>query len=121
MDLTQYVPKSVYDQAVVEIATLKGENTQHSVDQVIQTAMGEGRAFKREEDYLRQFGQQQGEAALTAMLSQRPAMAALKGKQTDHLVKPGSGKDPDLTAEELAVLKATGLSKADFIKTRDED
>ena len=121
VDLTKYVPKAVYDEAVVEIATLRGENTQHSVDQVIKDAMAEGRAFAREEAYLTGYGRQQGVAALKDMLSQRPAIAALTGKQTDatkHVDKPGKYT---LTDDDLAVLKATGISREDFIKSRDED
>ena len=121
VDLSQYVPKAMYDASVVEIASLKGENSQHSVDQMIKDAMDEGRAFKREEDYLKSFGKQQGEAALKAMLESRAPIAALKGKQTDELPDPNKGGDKDLTEEELAVLKATGASKEEYLKARDSE
>ena len=119
VDLNQFVPKTMYDEAVVEIAALKGENNQHSIDQVVTDALTEGRAFKREEAYLKQYGAQQGVAALKSMLDVRAPIAALKGKQTDTLEKPGEKKDDQLNADELAVLKATGISKEDFLKQRD--
>ena len=119
VDLTQYVPKKMYDDAVVEIASLKGENSQHSADQLIKDALDEGRAFKREEDYLREYGKQQGVAALKSMLDSRAPVAALKSKQTDGLTDPKKPKDKDLNSAEQAVLKATGISKEAFLKTRD--
>lgn len=121
VDLSQYVPKGMYDDAVVEIAVLKGESNEQSIDQLIREAMDLGQVFKREEEYLKNFGQQQGHAALKAMIDQRPAVAALKSKQTDDLPDPKQHKDKDLSEEDLAVLKATGLSKEAFLKTRAED
>ena len=121
VDLSQYVPKKMYDDAVVEIASLKGENGQHSMDQLIKDAMDEGRAFKREEGYLKQFGAQQGVAALKSMLDSRAPIAALGGKQTDGLTDPKENKDKTLNADELAVLKATGISKDEFLKMRDSE
>ena len=121
VDLSQYVPKKMYDDAVVEIASLKGENSQQSMDQLIKGALDEGRAFKREEDYLKQFGVQQGVAALKRMLESRAPIAALKGKQTATLQDPEKPKEQDLNAAELAVLKATGISKDEFLKQRDSE
>ena len=122
VDLSQFVPKKMYDDAVIEIASLKGQNSQHTVDQVIKEALDDGRAFKREEDYLKQFGQQQGEAALKAMLEQRPGIAALKGKQTDGLPDPNQNTgDKELNEAELAVLKATGITKEQFLQQRGSD
>ncbi len=121
VDLSQYVPKSVYDASLTEIATLKGQHSQQSVAQVIREALDEGRAFAREEAYLTRFGEQQGEAALKAMLEQRPALAALKGQQSSGrplLPVPG---EQQLSQDELAVLKATGISRDAFLKQRDND
>ncbi|KEQ19174.1 hypothetical protein GZ78_04040 [Endozoicomonas numazuensis] len=118
VNLSQYVPKAMYDDAVVEIASLKGSSAEQTVDQLVSDALKEGRAFKREEDYLKQFGNQQGEAALKAMLESRAPVAALKGKQTDELPDPKKQKNQDLNTDELAVLKATGISKEEFLKQR---
>lgn len=117
VDLTQYVPKAVYDATLEEIAELKGKTDQHSVQQVIEAALDDGRAFAREEDYLKQFGAQQGVAALTLMLQNRPAIAALKGQQSRE-VTPPQAKADTLNAEERAVLKACGFNEADFLKQR---
>lgn len=119
VDLTQYVPKAVYDATLVEIAELKGKTDQHSVQQVIDSALDDGRAFAREEGYLQQFGAQQGVAALTLMLQNRPAIAALKSQQSSEIAPPPQTKADTLNAEERAVLKACGLNEAAFLKQRD--
>ena len=121
VDLSQYVPKKMYDDAVVEVASLKAENSGHSIDQLVNDAMDEGRAFAREQQYLKDFGKQQGVAALKTMLDSRAPIAALKGKQTDVVPDPKAKADTDLNEAELAVLKATGISKEEFLKARAAD
>ena len=72
-----------------------------------------------EEEYLTNFGKQQGVAALKGMLKARPAVAALKGQQTQDTAPPkkGEGADQELSDEDLAVLKATGISQEAFLKS----
>lgn len=120
VDLSQYVPKAVYDQAVVEIATLKGENSQQALEQLIGEALADGRAFAREQDYLQQFGRQQGLAALKTLLASRAPIAALTGRQTSGDKPPAAPSgNAALNDAEQAVLKATGISPEAFVKFRD--
>lgn len=122
VDLSKFVPVATYQAAVVELAQLKANGHEKSIEQVIADAKQEGRVFAAEEEYLTQFGEQQGVAALKGMLATRPAVAALKGQQTQDTAPPkkGEGADQELSAEDLAVLKATGISKEDFLKSKQE-
>ena len=121
VDLSKFVPKAMYDEAVVEIANLKAENSEQSIEQVVREAIDEGRAFAREEDYLKQFGNQQGLAALKLTLEGRTPIVALKQTQTSTTQTPEKQDKHQLTDEDRAVLKATGLSEADYLKQRGQD
>ncbi|EOW9251080.1 TPA: phage protease, partial [Vibrio cholerae] len=76
--------------------------------------------IEAEIDYLTQFGQQQGVAALSAMLEKRPAIAALTAKQTKTQTPPADHqkKDGELTQDELAVLSATGLTQEQYLAAK---
>lgn len=121
VDLTQYVPKAMYDEAVVEIASLKVENSEQSIDQLVSEAIADGRAFAREEQYLKDLGKQQGLAALKVSLDNRTPIAALTQTQTSTTTTPKKKDQDHLTDEDVAVLKATGLAKEDYLKQRGQD
>ena len=120
-DLSQYVPAGTYNALVVEMAALKANGDKNTAEQLITDAQAEGKVMAAEVDYLTQFSQQQGVAALKEMLEKRPAFASLKSTQT-HDKKPPEDKDKDgaavLSAEEKSVCLATGISEADFLKTK---
>lgn len=120
-DLSQYVPADTYNALVVEMAALKANGDKNTAEQLITDAQAEGKVMAAEVNYLTQFSQQQGVAALKEMLEKRPAFASLKGTQT-HDKKPPEDKDKDgvavLSAEEKSVCLATGISEADFLKTK---
>lgn len=118
VDLSRYVPKPAYDATVAELAALKADSEGNGISTAINTAREEGRILAGEVDYLTQFGQQQGLAELTAMLAARAPLTALKASQTKD--KQPERKDAELTTADLAVLKATGISREDFIKTKGE-
>ena len=119
VDLAQYVPKVTYDAAIQELAVLKAGSAEQGITDVITTAQREGRILAGEVDYLSQFGKQQGLVALKSMLATRAPIAALAAQQTDG--KKPEGKKEELTSEELAVLKATGLSREAFIQAKGGD
>lgn len=122
VDLSKYVPIETYNGVVGELAVLKAGTDQASVSSLIDGAKQEGKIVEAEIDYLTEFGQQQGFAALKAMLEKRPAIAALKATQTQDKKPPeDQKKDGELSAEELAVLKATGLTKEQFLAAKEED
>ncbi|WP_027853384.1 phage protease [Marinobacterium litorale] len=123
VDLSKYVPVDTYNALVTAHAALKAGAETESAERLIADARKDGKVLAAEEDYLNQFAEQQGVAALKALIDARPAVAALKGKQTDEQdtqKDQGKGKDADLTSEDLAVLKATGQSREEFIKSKQE-
>jgi len=119
VDLSKFVPKATYDATVQELAVLKAGSNEQGITEAITSAQREGRVLAGEVDYLTQFGKQQGLAALKSMLATRSPIAALAAQQTEG--KQLDDKKESLTSEELAVLKATGLSREDFIKAKGGD
>jgi phage I-like protein len=122
VDLSQYVPIATYNGVVGQLAVLKAGNDEASLTSLIDAAKQEGKIVEAEIDYLTQFGEQQGVAALKSMLKARPAIAALKSTQTKDQTPPDDKKkDGELSESELAVLKATGLTKEQFLAAKKED
>ena len=122
VDLSKFVPIDAYNGVVGELAVLKADSDQTSISSLIDTAKQDGKVVEAEMVYLTQFGEQQGVASLKAMLEARPAIAALKATQTQGKKPPQDQvKQDDLTETELAVLKATGLSKEQYLATKKEE
>lgn len=123
VDLSRYVPVETYNALVSNWTALKAGSEKDSVDRLITDAFKEGRIFESEKDYLKGFAKQQGVAALKALIAGRPAVAALSGQQTDvdSPSKPeGRNRDSDLNDEDMAVLKATGLDRDAYLKSKQE-
>jgi len=115
-DPAQWVPKAVYDEATGALAALKTSAGAEEIDRLIKDGLESGQIpGKATADWLRG----QGLAALKTYLGDAPELAALKGTQTN-------GKQPqeeqeaagELSKEELAVCKATGVAPEDFKKTK---
>ncbi|MGF1775895.1 phage protease [Vibrio nomapromontoriensis] len=121
IDLSKYVPIDTYNGVVGELAVLKAGSDQTSIESAIKEAREAGKVVESELDYLKSFGEQQGVAALSAMLDKRAPIAALTAKQTGQTtVNDGKDKhDKGLTESDLAVLKATGLDKAEYLKAKE--
>lgn len=123
VDLSEWVPVATYNALVTAHAALKAGAETETAERLIAEARQKGQILAAEEDYLNQFAEQQGVAALKALIGARPEVAALKGKQTDDQdaqKDKGRSKDADLTEEDLAVLKATGMSREEFIQSKQE-
>ena len=121
VDLTKFVPKGTYDAAVTELAALREGNETDSVEQIIKNAEDDGKVMAAEKDYLISFGNQQGSAALKQMLSDRPAVAALKQTQTNDKKPPASNEGTAaLSVDEKLVADQMGLSHADFAAAKGE-
>lgn len=105
-DLSQYVPKAVFEETRAQLATLKAGSDAAQLDALIEEGLADGRiAGKATADYLRT----QGLAALKAHLDDTPSIAALKTTQTKGKAPEGGKGEGELTAEELAVCKNMGL------------
>ena len=112
VDLSAFVPKATYDAAVTQLATLKADGDKNSVEQLLKD--NKDKVLVSEVDYLTAFGQQQGYAALKTMVDTRPAIAALKGTQTQGKKTPDENVAA-LTTEEVYTADQLGISHADFL------
>lgn len=118
IDLTKWVPVATFDKVRGELAALSAEHGTLTIDKVLDAARTDGKVIAAEEDYLRQFAGQQGVAALSAMLEKRPAIAALAKPQNTPNEETRTGTAA-LSAEDREVMRLTGVSEADFIKSRE--
>lgn len=116
-DLTKFVPIAVANELRGQVAALSANAGTVELDTLISSARAEGRLVASEEKWARDLSEQNGFAALKALLDQRPAVAALKGLQTNDTQskKPG-GEGDALSAEDLAVCKNAGIDPADYRK-----
>jgi len=105
-DLSQYVPKAVFEETRAQLATLKSSGDSVQLDALIEEGLADGRiAGKATADYLRG----QGLAALKAHLDDTPSIAALKVTQTKGKAPKAGEGDGELSAEEMAVCRQMGL------------
>lgn len=118
IDLAKYVPIGTYNGVVSELAVLRQQTTTDTVESLIEQAHKDGKIVAAERDYLEQLGKQNGVAVLKGVLDNRPAIAALKASQTTNTKVPAKTGDDELTHEDIAVLKATGLDKAAFLAAK---
>jgi len=121
VDLTQYVPVATYNALRGELAAL---NTQHqgiTIDTAIDKAKADGRIIAAEVDYLKQLGEQNGLAALTAVLDSRQPIAALTTQQTTTTTKPPADKTgiAALSAEDKYAADQLGISHDEFAKSKE--
>lgn len=74
--------------------------------------------MEAEVDYLKQFGKQQGVAALSAMLEKRPQIAVLSAQQTQttKVEKPVEKGTAVLSAADKEAAKLLGISEQDYAK-----
>lgn len=122
VDLSQYVPIATYNKVVGEMAVLSAKTDETSITATIEAARKDGKIVEAEVDYLTELGKQQGQVALSAMLEKRPAIAALSAQQTTTFKPEQQKKEPgELNETELAVLSATGLTKEQYLKSKESE
>ncbi len=112
----EYVPIGVVKQLQEDLAALRADHTQSEVESLISEGLEDGRLVKSMEDWARDLGKQ-NIAALRSYLDSAKPIAALRSHQTRGMPTPGA--DSQLTASELAVCKATGVSEADYLKAKE--
>ncbi|MDT8428499.1 MAG: phage protease [Pseudomonadales bacterium] len=99
------VPRAVYEEATAQLAALKATGEKTELDRLIEEGLSDGRiAGQATATWLRK----QGLAALTQHLQDAPGVAALKATQTGG--KPPAGDSTTLSAAEIAVCKAMGIT-----------
>jgi len=114
VNLKTHVPIELYQARCTEVAELRAETNQLTVDQVIEKAQTEGRLYAGETDYCKQFAAQNGIAELSAMLDQRSPIAALNTPQTSTVDKPTDTSTAALTAEDKYAADQLGISHDEF-------
>ena len=115
-DLSQYVPKAVYQEAQTQLAALKAGGDEVEMDRLIAEGLEDGRiAGQATAKYLRD----QGIAALKAHLDDAPSIAALKGGTQTNGKKPDGQEEADeLSKDELAVCKNMGIDPEAYKKSK---
>lgn len=119
VDLAKYVPVETYNALVQQVAALSAQVDTTDAETVLKDARAQGKTVAAEEEYLRQFAQQKGVAALKALLEPRPAIAALSARQTSTLPAPAAQGTAVLSAEDKYAADQLGISHADFAKLKE--
>ncbi|MGB7480146.1 MAG: phage protease, partial [Burkholderiaceae bacterium] len=113
-DPAKYMPVEAVAPLREQLAALTAQVNGGEIDKVVEAALSAGKLLPAQEKWARDLGKSDI-AALKAYVESAPQIAALGGQQTQG--KPPAGKEGELTAEQLAVCSAMGLSAEDFKKT----
>lgn len=115
-DPAKYVPIGVVTQLKNELTTLRGEAAEREVDELVTTALSDGRLLPAQEEWARSLGASNIEALKSFVESAQP-IAALKGNQTrGKQPENAGGGGKQLTDEQLAVCRRLGLNEADYLE-----
>lgn len=116
-DPAKFVPVGVLAEVQQQLAALTAQLNDDKAGAAIEAAKADGRLITAEQEaHARTVAKSGGLAALTAFLSVLTPIAALTGTQTGG--KPLAGSGPQLSADELAVARACGLSAEAFATGR---
>jgi phage I-like protein len=117
-DPAQFVPVAVVGELQTNIAALTARQHARDTDDVMAPALADGRLLPAEEAWARDTAKTPaGLASLAALLKVRQPIAALSGTQTQG--KPPAGQPGTaLSADELAVAAACGMTPEQFAKGR---
>lgn len=116
-DPAQYVPVAVVQELQTNLAALSASVHSRAVDDVIAPALGDGRLLPAEEAWARDTAKTPaGLASLTSLLNVRQPIAALTGTQTGGKAPVPAAGAHGLTADELAVAAACGMTPEAYAK-----
>ena len=119
-DPAQYVPVAVVQELQTNLAALSASVHSRAVDDVIAPALGDGRLLPAEEAWARDTAKTPaGLASLTSLLKVRQPIAALASTQTKGqppAAAAGATDTHGLTADELAVAAACGMTPEAYAK-----
>lgn len=110
-DPAQYVPVAVLSQVQGQLAALTAQVQGGQAEAAIATAKADGRLITdAQEGHARAVAKDHGLAALTSFLNVLTPIAALTGTQTQGKPPAGAAAPHGLTASEMAVAAACGLT-----------
>jgi phage I-like protein len=113
-DPARFVPVAVVEELKASVAALSAVSLARQVDDLVKPALADGRLLAAQEAWARDLGKS-NVAALTAYLQTAQPIAALTGTQTGGRPPEGAAKgDAQLTASELAVCTAMGLTPEQY-------
>ena len=112
VDLSQHVPVAAVLELQKELAALNAKINQNSVDDLVKVGLSDGRITPALADWAKGLSHE----ALSAFLDKATPVAALSSTQTGG--KAPEGEVAALTAEEIAVCSAMGLTESQFISTK---
>ncbi|WP_052143358.1 phage protease [Aeromonas hydrophila] len=112
-DPAKFVSVEVVEALKQDIAALRTESTTKNVDELVTAGLDDGRLLPAQEKWARDLGTS-NIAALKGYLDSATPIAALKGRQTNHMKPPE--KEEDLSPEALAICKSMGVDPKDYIK-----
>lgn len=115
-DPARFAPVAVVQELSTEVAALRARVQQRDLDDLVNPAIADGRLLGDEQiAWARQLGES-NIASLRTYLGNAKPIAALSGSQTRGV--PPIDANAPLTADELAVCRATGVTPDDFAKAR---
>lgn len=115
-DPAKFVPLSMVEDLKKDIAALKTTQVDGEVDVLVKAGMADGRLLPLQESWARGLGKSDV-AALKTYLEQTPAIAALKGQQSQGRTVETPTTVEQLDSEALAVCKAMGVEPAEYLAT----
>lgn len=115
-DPAKFVPIGIVQEMQTQLAALSGRLVDDEAGRVIEQAIVAGKLVEGQRQWAADLGKT-NLAALKSYVDTAPAIAALAGMQS-------KGKEPSkgggqLSESELAVCKAMGISREDFIKSKE--
>lgn len=115
-DPSKYVPIGIVQDMQTQLAALSGRLVDDEAGRVIEQAIAAGKLVEGQRQWAADLGKT-NLAALKSYVDTAPAIAALAGMQSKGKEPPKG--DGQLSESELAVCKAMGLSREDFIKSKE--
>lgn len=113
-DPAKFVALSVVEELKKDIVALKSSQVEGEVGELVEAGLADGRLLPAQEKWARDLGKSDV-AALKTYLEQTPAIAALKGQQTQGRTVETPTNVEQLDSEALAVCKSMGVEPADYL------
>ncbi len=114
-DPAKYVPVETVAELQEQVAALSTKITNNEVDDLVDTALADGKLLPALEAWARELGGKDIEA-LKAYIDNATPIAALKGRQTGGKEPDGDGGSGELDAAALAVCTQMGIDPDEYKK-----